>query len=40
MTYWHDLHYAPATLDGAHKKEKREIEKRADTLEKRNPTRG
>lgn len=27
MTYWHDLHYAPATLDGAHKKEKREIEK-------------
>lgn len=43
VTYWHDLHYAPpSTLAGRwHKKEKKERgEKRADTLEKRNPTRG
>lgn len=43
VTYWHDLHYTPpSTLAGRwHKKEKKERgEKRADTLEKRNPTRG
>lgn len=42
VTYCHDLHYAAATLglvDGGHEKKKKEGKrKRADTLEKRNPS--